>query len=185
MGNDTPLAVLSDRQPLLYSLLQAAVRAGHEPADRPDPRGGRDERAVARRLRAQPARRDAGARAPARDRQPDPARRRARAAAPGRVRRLHARTRSTSRGRSPRAPAALERGARAHLRRGRRRARRRARTSSILSDRAVGPERVADARRCSRRRRVHHHLVRAGHAPAGRASSSSRASRAACRASPC
>ena len=65
--------------PLL--VLQAALRAGHEPADRLDPRGDRDERARERRLRAQPARRDARARTPARDRQPDPARPRARAAA--------------------------------------------------------------------------------------------------------
>ena len=47
-------------------LLQAAVRAGHQPADRPDPRVDRDERRHRRRLRAQPARRDARARAPAR-----------------------------------------------------------------------------------------------------------------------
>ena len=43
MGNDTPLAVLSDRHRLHLLLLQAAVRAGHEPADRLDPRGDRDE----------------------------------------------------------------------------------------------------------------------------------------------
>ncbi len=47
-------------------LLQAALRAGHEPADRPDPRVDRDERRLRRRLRAQPVRRDARARAPAR-----------------------------------------------------------------------------------------------------------------------
>ena len=64
-------------------VLQAALRAGHEPADRLDPRGDRDERAGERRLRAQPARRDARARTTARDRQPDPARLRARAAAAG------------------------------------------------------------------------------------------------------
>ena len=34
MGNDTPLAVLSDRPQLLLQLLQAAVRAGDQPADR-------------------------------------------------------------------------------------------------------------------------------------------------------
>ena len=48
------------------TLLQAALRAGHEPADRPDPRGDRDEPRDRRRLRAQPARRDARARPPAR-----------------------------------------------------------------------------------------------------------------------
>ena len=68
MGNDLALAVLSDQRPLLYSLLQAALRAGHEPADRLDPRGDRDERRDERRLGAQPARRVARACAPARDR---------------------------------------------------------------------------------------------------------------------
>ena len=63
MGNDLALAVLSDQRPLLYSLLQAALRAGHEPADRLDARVRRDERRHERRLRAQPARRDARARA--------------------------------------------------------------------------------------------------------------------------
>ena len=33
MGTDTPLAVLSNRSQLLYNYFQAAVRAGHEPAD--------------------------------------------------------------------------------------------------------------------------------------------------------
>ena len=85
-------------------LLQAALRAGHQPADRPDPRGDRDERRHGRGLRAQPARRGARARAPARDEDADPAQRRAGEAAPGRLERLRARARWTSRGRSPRAP---------------------------------------------------------------------------------
>ena len=68
MGNDLALAVLSDQQAAPLQLLQAALRAGDEPADRLDPRGDRDERRDERRLRAQPARRDARARAPARDR---------------------------------------------------------------------------------------------------------------------
>ena len=95
MGNDTAArgALRPPAAPLL--VLQAAVRAGDEPADRLDPRGGRDERAGERRLRAEPARRDARARAPARDRQPDPARRRARAAAPGATPRSSRRARST------------------------------------------------------------------------------------------
>ena len=37
-------------------LLQAAVRAGHEPADRPDPRGARDEPRLVHRTAAEPAR---------------------------------------------------------------------------------------------------------------------------------
>ena len=41
MGNDAALAVLSDR-PTPLPLLQAAVRAGDEPADRSDPRRARD-----------------------------------------------------------------------------------------------------------------------------------------------
>ena len=44
MGNDSPLAVLSDKNRTAVPVLQAAVRPGHEPADRPDPRGARDYR---------------------------------------------------------------------------------------------------------------------------------------------
>ncbi len=88
MGNDLG-ARRAQRQPAAaVLLLQAAVRAGHQPADRPDPRGDRDERGDRRRLRAQPARRDARARAPARDGHADPAQRRAGEAAPGRLGRL-------------------------------------------------------------------------------------------------
>ena len=66
-------------------LLQAALRAGDEPADRLDARVDRDERRDERRLRAQPARRDARARTSARDRPADPAQRGAREPAPGRL----------------------------------------------------------------------------------------------------
>ena len=38
MGNDTPLAVLSDRPQLLVQIFPPALRPGHEPADRSDPR---------------------------------------------------------------------------------------------------------------------------------------------------
>ena len=41
MGNDAALAVLSDQPAVALQLLQAALRAGHEPADRPDPRADR------------------------------------------------------------------------------------------------------------------------------------------------
>ena len=109
MGNDLALAVLSDQRPLLYSLLQAAVRAGDEPADRLDPRGGRDERRNERRLGAQPARRVARARPPARDRGADPARRASSRACARSTRTSSRRTRSTSPGRSPKAPAGLDR----------------------------------------------------------------------------
>ena len=151
MGNDTPLAVLSDRQPLLYSYFkQLFAQVTNPPID-----SIREavvmSVAVARRLGAEPARRDAGARAAARDRQPDPERRRAREPAPGRLRRLQGARRSTSPGpprtvppgSSPRssgcAPtptSALARGA----------------NILILSDRAVGAGRASDSVAARRRR---------------------------------
>ena len=92
LDGQRPRARRAERQPpAAVLLLQAAVRAGHQPADRPDPRGDRDERVDRRRLRAQPARGDVRARAPARDGHADPAQRRAREAAPGRLRRCSAR----------------------------------------------------------------------------------------------
>ena len=84
MGNDQALAVLSRPPAAAVQLLQAALRAGHEPADRPDPRSDRDELRHRRRVRAQPARRDARARPPAGDADADPVRSRAAAAAPRR-----------------------------------------------------------------------------------------------------
>ncbi|CAA9472778.1 MAG: Glutamate synthase [NADPH] large chain, partial [uncultured Solirubrobacteraceae bacterium] len=66
-------------------LLQAALRPGHQPADRPDPRGRGHERRDRRGLGGQPARRVARARAPARDGPARAAQRRAREAAPGRL----------------------------------------------------------------------------------------------------
>ena len=69
-------------------LLQAAVRAGHQPADRPDPRVGRDVDPHGRRVRGEPADRGPGPRAPARDPAPDPAQQRARGAARRRLLRL-------------------------------------------------------------------------------------------------
>ena len=65
-GQRRALAVLSDRPQLALPLLQAAVRAGHEPADRPDPREARDDARELPRRRGQPARRDAAAVPPAR-----------------------------------------------------------------------------------------------------------------------
>ena len=144
--------------PLL--VLQAALRPGDEPADRLDPRGGRDERAGERRLRAEPARRDARARAPARDRQPDPARLRARAAC-GRCDSAIFKARTlditwpVAEGAAgmeralervfAEADAALAAGA----------------NILILSDRAVGPER-AHIPSLLAVSAVHHHLVREG-----------------------
>ena len=57
MGNDAALPVLSSRPKVALQLLQAAVRAGHEPADRPDPRGARDVAGHLHRPAAEPARR--------------------------------------------------------------------------------------------------------------------------------
>ena len=162
MGNDTPLAVLSDQRPLLYSYFkQLFAQVTNPPID-----STREAVVMSvadeRRLRAEPARRDARARAPARDRQPDPPRRRAREPAPGRLRRLQgAHDRHHLAGR-PTAPTGLEPRARAHLRA--RPTRRSRRGVNILDP----------LRPRGRRRRaspipallavasVHHHLVRAG-----------------------
>ena len=56
MGNDSPLAVLSNKNKTRLPLLQAALRAGHEPGDRPDPRGAGDVARLVHRAEAQPAR---------------------------------------------------------------------------------------------------------------------------------
>ena len=124
MGNDTPLAVLSDRKPLLYSYFkQLFAQVTNPPIDS-------IREAVVMSVEASVGSErnlldeTPGARAPARDRQPDPARRGARAAAPGRLGDLqgaHARHHLAGRGRARRAGARR----RAHLRRGRRGARRR------------------------------------------------------------
>ncbi len=55
MGTDTPIAALSDQAQAAVQLFQAEFRAGHQPADRPDPRGigdvpGVDDRAAAEPL---------------------------------------------------------------------------------------------------------------------------------------
>ena len=128
MGNDTPLAVLSNRRPLLYSYFkQLFAQVTNPPID------SIREAVVMSVQTSVGSERNLldetpGARAPARDRQPDPARRRAREPAPGRLRRLqgaHDRHHVAGRGRARRARA----GGRTDLRRGRRGARRRRRTS--------------------------------------------------------
>jgi len=43
MGNDTPISALSDKPKQLFTYFKQNFRAGHQPADRPDPRGARDE----------------------------------------------------------------------------------------------------------------------------------------------
>ena len=57
MGNDAALPVLSNKQQVAVQLLQAAVRAGDQSADRPDPRRDRDVADLLHRPQAQPARR--------------------------------------------------------------------------------------------------------------------------------
>ena len=160
MGNDAALAVLSRPPAAAVQLLQAALRAGHEPADRPDPRGDRDERRHRRRLRAQPARRDARS-----TRTSSRCRRRSCSTASWRscatsTARSSRPARSTSRGRSPRARTAwrtaLDRvcaEADAALADGV--------NILILSDRAVSPERAAIPSLLAVAG-VHHHLVREG-----------------------
>ena len=78
MGSDTPIAVLSRAPAPALRLLHAAVRAGHEPAARLDPRGGRHLARHVARPRAQPAQRRARARAPGLARLPGDRQRRAR-----------------------------------------------------------------------------------------------------------
>ena len=111
MGNDFALAVLRDRAAAALLVLQAALRAGHEPADRPDPREGRDE----------PRATGVGPQENLLDRvapstltsssisQPLLLERRAREAPPGRPRRVRGATPSTRPSRPRRAPTGLER----------------------------------------------------------------------------
>ena len=56
MGTDTPIAALSDRPEAALRLFQAELRAGHQPADRSDPRGDGDEPRLDDRAAPQPAR---------------------------------------------------------------------------------------------------------------------------------
>ena len=170
MGNDLALAVLSDRQPPLFSLLQAAVRPGHQPADRPGARVDRDEP----RTRASAPRCNLLAESPEHAhqlvmRQPILTQPRAREAAPGLARRRSTRAtiditwpidarprRAWSR--------ALERDLRT---RPSQRGRARRATSSILSR----PQRRRRARRdpvAARGRRRPPPPRARGHAPAGR-----------------
>ena len=160
MGNDTPLAALSNRRPLLYSYFkQLFAQVTNPPID-----STREavvmSVAVARRLGAKPPRRDAGACAPARDREPDPARRSARESPPGRLRRLqgaHARHHVARRGR-PRRPRARARPA---VRRRRRGALGAARTSSSSPIAPSAPSALPIPSLLAVGA-VHHHLVRAG-----------------------
>ncbi len=56
MGTDTPISALSDKVEAALHLFQAELRAGDQPADRPDPRGAGDEPGLVHRTAAEPAR---------------------------------------------------------------------------------------------------------------------------------
>ena len=55
MGTDTPIAVLVAQAEAALQLLQAELRPGHQPADRPDPRGAGDVAGLDDRPAAEPA----------------------------------------------------------------------------------------------------------------------------------
>jgi glutamate synthase (NADPH/NADH) large chain len=56
MGNDSPLAVLSNRSKPLFNYFRQLFRAGDQSADRPDPRATGDVAGVLHRSQAEPAR---------------------------------------------------------------------------------------------------------------------------------
>ncbi|CAB4916215.1 unannotated protein [freshwater metagenome] len=106
--------------PAALQLLQAAVRPGDEPADRPDPRGHRHVAVLLDRRAAQPARGDAGARAPPGAEAPRPPQRRdgdPAAGRPGHLQVAHARHHVARRRRSRRHPQAPGQRLRRGLRR--------------------------------------------------------------------
>ncbi len=111
-------------EPAAVLLLQAALRPGHEPADRPDPRGRRHVPGHGGGRGGQPPRRGPGARAAARDGPAHPAQPRARDAPPGRppgvqgaLHRHHLARRRGSRGAAEAPRERLRRGLRRHPRR--------------------------------------------------------------------
>ncbi len=148
MGTDTPIAVLSQEAQAALQLLQAELRAGHQPADRSDPRGAGDVAGLDDRPAAQPAR-PAGRHAQAagsRAADPDQCR-------PGEDpldrgaarRRLPHRDASTPPGRPPRAPPGWSRRSTGSA------ARRPTRAGRPQHPDPVGSRRVGRARRRSRR----------------------------------
>ena len=118
MGNDAALAVLSDRQPPLFSYFKQLFAQVTNPPIDPIRENGRDEPAGRRRRRGQPAQRGPRPGPHAGDGPADPAQPRAREAAPGlprRVRRRHARHHLADRARGRRdgdAPRRAVRGGR-------------------------------------------------------------------------
>ena len=78
MGTDTPVAVLTRAAPAAVRLLQPAVRAGHQPAARRDPRGARHLAVGLDRPGAEPARAVGGVLPPDRAAVPGHRQRRAR-----------------------------------------------------------------------------------------------------------
>ena len=117
MGNDAALAVLSDRQPPLFSYFKQLFAQVTNPPIDPIREIGRDEPPGRRRRRGQPARRGPRAGPPAGDGSADPAQPRAREAPPGLprgVRRRHARHHLADRA----GPDGMEIAARRPVRRG-------------------------------------------------------------------
>ena len=163
MGTDTPLAVLSEPSAPAVRLFQAELRAGHQPADRPDPRGAGDEPDQHGRPAAQPARPRCRHAQAARGQPADPDQRGPREDPLGRGgarRRVPLRDDRhllgcQRRGRGRRAGAAR----RCAGRRPRRCCR--TTTSSCCRDRAQGPERMPIPALLATAA-VHHHLVRQG-----------------------
>ena len=163
MGSDTPLAVPLGPAAAALRLLHPALRAGHEPAARRDPRGARHLARGDDRPRAQPARADAGLVPPDRPGVPDHRQRRPRQAP------LRQRARRDAgfpglRDRRPlsRSPAVAPRSRRridARLRRGAR-ARSTAGPTSSSSPTGTRARSWHRSRRCCSTSAVHHHLVR-------------------------
>ena len=184
MGNDTPLAALSNRRPLLYSYFkQLFAQVTNPPID-----STREAVVMSVQTLVGSERnlleRDAGACATARDRESDPRpTRSSRAFAPSTPSVFKAHTLDITWPAADGAPGlepALERLC-ARCRRARSRA---GANILILSDRAVGPRRASRCRRCSPSARCT--TTSCAREPGcRRVSSSSRASRAACRASRC
>ena len=138
-------------------LLQAAVRAGHQPADRSDPRGARHDARELRRRRGQPARGDAASSAACSSCRTRCSRttswRSSSASTLGDFRRARAAARCSTpaSGDARDAGRALERAPRRAVRRRGEGCRRAARSILVLSDRGVDRASTRPSRACSRR----------------------------------
>ena len=159
MGNDSALAVPQRQAADALRLLQAALRAGHQSADRFDPRRSDHVAGVLHRARAEPARDDRGARPSAARAASDPDERAAGGAQAHGPSRLEDARRSTSPWPRAKATAGLHRSARSHLPRSGAGDRRRLFSSSCSPTATIGRTACRSAR-CWPCGAVHHHLVR-------------------------